>query len=821
MPTNSIQYSLMKKPVLYLTYAAFLLVLLYISKVGTFVMSLLNAIISPIHNRGLILCTIAAILILTIEILREHYPIPNPKRRKRPITMTPLCSDQPTSDDKYGRHTSANLLIEKIFSTFNAAQADKGSYVININESYGYGKTSFLQILNKQLEAQSQPYYIIDFRPWLCDNDQAIIKEFFSLLSIKLKDYSLNDEINRYLVLLLEESSQLSPWWTKITLSLFSKAIKPYTLKETHDKIRTTLTSIDRPIIITIDDIDRLEKEELTAVLKLIRDTADFPNIFYIVAAENAHLEAMLSQIGIQNPNIYLKKFFNLDFLLPANENIHIYHFLSTFKQALLNYGYSKEAITSALLRYHDLDRLSYAFHNLREVNRLMNAYSTTLDLLRHHNNIHQVDPFEQLCIIMIRHLWPDIYKTLRDHNYQLLKLTPYQNDSYLVLKDRVNLEKKLKQKEAEEHFARMHEDKEKLAELKKEEEDPEDMDFSEMIAKTQVTPAMIVSQLLDYLFGEITHKTTKSVCRSNYYFLYFSGKMESDKISPAEGVSILKMEIKDYEAKLDKLFKSGKNEAFFNEFSHSYHKSGINKIDALKKFYTLLKYQYKYNSRVNKDLNSTFEDYINYFNESFAFFLVHLFGSNQIERENSLKSTKDLMEHFCNEENDLNMLTLSFYIFSVRYEVFCFDRGFIIKMMQIIADRVLNEHLILHDFPTAEEDYLFDTIRLLREETSTNSSWIEKFIKFLEFDENRCRRWLGSVATIYSNGEVEWNRRRHEAIVGHYSNSGDVLFNRLQKKFPDCAKAIEELSHLQRESSLQHIHFKNSKFYDWIWDRR
>lgn len=484
----------MKKYILYPIYAAILLALLYINKVGPFIMSALTNIIAPIHCRGIILAAIAAILIIMIEILREHYPIPNPKREKCPVTTTPLYSDQPTSNDEYGRDTSANLLIEKIFSTFNAAQADKGSFVININESYGYGKTSFLHILAKHLQAQQQPYLFIDFRPWLCDNNQAIIKEFFTLLCSNLKDTGLNDDINQYMSLLLKESSQLAPWWAKIPLSLFSKAIKQKSLKETHDSIKASLQEIDRPIIVTIDDVDRLEKEELTAVLKLIRDTADFPNIFYIVAAENAHLEAMLYQIGIQNPNIYLKKFFNLDYLLPAHENIHINHFLSTFKQTLHNYGYAHDTINSSLLRYHDIDRLNYAFQNMRDVNRLMNAYSTTLDLLRHNNNIHMIDPFEQLCIIMIRHLWPDIYKTLRGHNYQLLELTPYQNDSYLILKDRVNLEKKLKQKEAEEHFARMHEDKEKLADLKKEEKDPEDMDFSEMIAKTQVTPAMIVS---------------------------------------------------------------------------------------------------------------------------------------------------------------------------------------------------------------------------------------------------------------------------------------------------------------------------------------
>jgi hypothetical protein len=56
--------------------------------------------------------------------------------------------------------------------------------------------------------------------------------------------------------------------------------------------------------------------------MKLIRDTADFPNVFYIVAADNAHLEMMLSKIGVQNPDNYLKKFFNLDYLLPSKKQL-------------------------------------------------------------------------------------------------------------------------------------------------------------------------------------------------------------------------------------------------------------------------------------------------------------------------------------------------------------------------------------------------------------------------------------------------------------------------------------------------------------------
>lgn len=81
------------------------------------------------------------------------------------------------------------------------------------------------------------------------------------------------------------------------------------TLKSTHDLIKEELMNIDRPVIITIDDVDRLQSKELMMVLKIIRDTADFPNVFYIVAADNLHLRRMLNNMNIDDAETYLKKF--------------------------------------------------------------------------------------------------------------------------------------------------------------------------------------------------------------------------------------------------------------------------------------------------------------------------------------------------------------------------------------------------------------------------------------------------------------------------------------------------------------------------------
>ena len=106
-----------------------------------------------------------------------------------------------------------------------------------------------------------------------------------------------------------------------------------------------------------------------------------------------------------------------------------------------------------------------------------------------------------------------------------------------------------------------------------------------------------------------------------------------------------------------------------------------------------------------------------------------------------------------------------------------------------------------------------FATIKLLKEEFSTNDKWQNKFEAFLSEDKTRCKQWLGSMIDIFDNGNVEWNYHRHEAILGENSNSGKELLDFLIQKYPDCAEAIEDLSHLQQYRSLSDINLKNNKF--------
>ena len=295
--------------------------------------------------------------------------------------VSSLYYDSPNSKDIFNRRSYAKLLLNKIYSSFYSnntqEQVAKHSFVIHIGEHYGQGKTSFLMMLEEEIK-EKNPVVYIKFEPWLCDTESGIIQEFFSIFRESVGKYlpELDNTIKEYIFLLLSTIGYSSSTLSFSLENIIKK--KTNTLKGTHDKIRDELLKIDRPVIITIDDVDRLQSKELMMILKIIRDTADFPNVFYIVAADNEHLKKMLNTLNIDDAHTYLKKFFNLEFQLPANENI-AYRELLTFVANKFDRMQIEEK-DKYIGQINNVPYIREAFSNLRDVYRFANAYFPDFD---------------------------------------------------------------------------------------------------------------------------------------------------------------------------------------------------------------------------------------------------------------------------------------------------------------------------------------------------------------------------------------------------------------------------------------------------------
>ena len=72
-----------------------------------------------------------------------------------------------------------------------------------------------------------------------------------------------------------------------------------------------------KKLIIFIDDIDRLDKSEVMAVIKLIRNSANFFNTIFVVSYDKEYLTNAITSISDQG-EIFLEKIFQVELNPPS-----------------------------------------------------------------------------------------------------------------------------------------------------------------------------------------------------------------------------------------------------------------------------------------------------------------------------------------------------------------------------------------------------------------------------------------------------------------------------------------------------------------------
>ncbi len=247
-------------------------------------------------------------------------PVSGPKP---PIT---LQEDIPSEQDSIGRDSQVNDSNDGAITTLAKTiigNSPKKSFSIAITGEWGSGKTTYLDILTKQLEERKGDVdlVIIRFQPWEWVGEKDIFRAFFDELSEALNDQNdrLVRDIKSYTQLILGKDEETG--LTEKFLQVFGLQPTPKTISECRKTINTTIEKYNKKIVVMIDDIDRLDGEEILKTLKLIRSVADFENTYYITALDYNHVvDSIADRVQIKEPEEYLNKFFQQTIVLPANK---------------------------------------------------------------------------------------------------------------------------------------------------------------------------------------------------------------------------------------------------------------------------------------------------------------------------------------------------------------------------------------------------------------------------------------------------------------------------------------------------------------------
>lgn len=233
---------------------------------------------------------------------------------------SPFSIDYPilsATDDIYKRTEFAKLLSQKIQSELENTKA--GALSIGINGSWGAGKTSFTNLVAEQIRYENR--LIIEFNPWRSPSPAKLTEDFFELLVSKLKEHDprLSRNINSY------ASTLTNIHENTITRAIksVSEYISPSPNKsETYEIINKAITTLKKQVIIIIDDLDRLDKKEIIEVLRLIRNTANFNGLVYLVSYDKEYVLEAVKEFNPYNYREFLEKIFQFEFILPSVEPV-------------------------------------------------------------------------------------------------------------------------------------------------------------------------------------------------------------------------------------------------------------------------------------------------------------------------------------------------------------------------------------------------------------------------------------------------------------------------------------------------------------------
>lgn len=351
-----------------------------------------------------------------------------------------LIDDSPNVriNNDLGRIHFAETLAKRLIST----NASKESFAVCINGTWGTGKTTFMNYLHEQIAKYSSNATILDFAPWLSSSPNQIIKDFFISLRKKLgiDDTELDIDLKRYAELLISASSDVTGVLSQ-AINVFSN--QEASLDELRNQINTKLSEINHKVYIFIDDVDRLDNNEVLETLRLIRNTAKFSNLVYIVAFDKVYVKNAIKSV-LDNEELadrYIDKIFQLEITLPQYENITIYYELVDNLKNHLNLnkndmGEITNEILSAPGRGLRIEEFLKTFRDTkRYANLLLVSISQFYEDGKHNDEISLRD---LVWIEMIHYCDLELYSQLSDSPSSILK--PHNEsehgDSYYVYEE-------------------------------------------------------------------------------------------------------------------------------------------------------------------------------------------------------------------------------------------------------------------------------------------------------------------------------------------------------------------------------------------------
>lgn len=325
-------------------------------------------------------------------------------------------------EDALNRSEFAKCLANTLLN-----HTSREGFVIGLYGKWGSGKTSVLNMIQKEIEQESKNIsespIVLRFNPWLCSNPNQLVSQFFTQLSSEIKNIpDLNDLYG--LVDEYSDALELLPVIPIVgtSLSVISKILVKKSHKRKNNggdlqKIKNKLNDIidkkKRKIIVMIDDVDRLSNEEIISVFQLVKTIADFPYAVYLLAFDCEIIINALREVQKGDGAEYLEKIVQVPFELPEPESEDVHRIFMERLKSIIDDGDLKKWDSDLWNKM--LFSIGPCLKSVRDAVRLLNLFALKYTLMR-----GETDVIELLGLTCIEIFEPAVYGAIPFHKKQL-----------------------------------------------------------------------------------------------------------------------------------------------------------------------------------------------------------------------------------------------------------------------------------------------------------------------------------------------------------------------------------------------------------------
>ncbi len=379
----------------------------------------------------------------------DDTPFPSPDEVKRWDKVTSAISaDRPIQALKEDLLNRGSFCI----SLANAIQEWNGehSLVIGLYGAWGSGKSSVKNMVVSLLQQGQPKIPVIEFNPWSWSGEERLVTAFFDeigaalpsivqnvdgkSLSKKWKAFSARLALGGTALGHLKTAADFAgvPWIPMILGTLSSSAESSAKLAEqasdaldsTNEIPAQTLKSqlseelklLKTPIVVVLDDVDRLTTEEIRLLFRIVKANADFPNLVFIMLFDREVVERALAGHVASSGRDYMEKIIQAGFNVPSPAQESLDKVLFDGLNKII--GADPARMKFSPERWQELyrDGLQPFFKTLRDVRRFLSSFAFHAGLFFKENHL-EVNLIDLIGVEVLRVFEPSLHQELAERS--------------------------------------------------------------------------------------------------------------------------------------------------------------------------------------------------------------------------------------------------------------------------------------------------------------------------------------------------------------------------------------------------------------------